>query len=82
MRTSRSLRHRALANRTRYAVRLLTSEVLPSLVESMQTMSSTVRIQNGILERHLAEHKLKLQPETSSPNLPWAPTRSNGGRRE
>lgn len=44
-------------NRTRCAVRLLASEVLPSLVESMQMMNDTLRIQSRILNDHLKFHK-------------------------
>ena len=57
MRASRWLRHRAQLNRTRYAVRVLVSEVLPSLADSMQVMNDTLRIQSRILERHLRTHE-------------------------
>jgi hypothetical protein len=57
MRSSRWLRQRAQMNRTRYAVRVLASDILPSLIGSMQTMSGTLRIQGKILERHLETHK-------------------------
>lgn len=43
-------------NRTRYAVRLLASEVLPSLVGSMQMMNDTLRIQSRILKDHFEFH--------------------------
>ena len=43
-------------NRTRYAVRVLASEVLPSLVGSMQTMNDTLRIQSRIMNDHLKFH--------------------------
>ena len=43
-------------NRTRYAVRALTSEILPSLVGSMQTMNDTLRIQSRIMNDHLKFH--------------------------
>ena len=56
MRASRWLRHRAQMNRTRYAVRALTSEILPSLVGSMQTMNDTLRIQSRIMNDHLKFH--------------------------
>ena len=39
MRASRFLRQRAQLNRSRYAVRMIASEVLPSLVRAMQTMN-------------------------------------------
>ena len=51
MRASRFLRQRAQMNRTRYAMRALVSEVLPSLVDSMQTMNDTLRIQGRIAAR-------------------------------
>jgi hypothetical protein len=57
MRASRWLRHRAQMNRTRYAMRGLVSEVLPSLVVSMQTMNDTLRIQTRTLDRHLRTHE-------------------------
>jgi hypothetical protein len=44
-------------NRTRYAMRGLVSEVLPSLVASMQTMNDTLRIQTRTLDRHLRTHE-------------------------
>ena len=43
-------------NRTQYAVRVLASEVLPSLVVSMQTMNDTLRIQSRIMNDHLKLH--------------------------
>ena len=43
-------------NRTQYAVRVLASEVLPSLVVSMQTMNDTLRIQSRIMNDHLKFH--------------------------
>jgi hypothetical protein len=63
MRTSRQLRQRAQMNRTRYAVRLLASEILPSLIGSIGTMNSTLRIQGDILRRHLATHEAGKWPE-------------------
>ena len=57
MRASRWLRHRAQANRTRYAMRALVTEVLPSLVDSMQTMNDTLRIQSCIMGNHLKTHE-------------------------
>lgn len=57
MRASRWLRHRAQMNRTRYAVRVLASEVLPSLVGTMQTMNDTLSIQSRILRDHLKFHE-------------------------
>ena len=59
MGASRWLRQRAQLNRTRYAMRVLVSDVLPSLTESMQTMNDTLRIQSDILARHLATHEPK-----------------------
>ena len=56
MRASQSLRRRSQMNRTRYAVRLLVSEVLPSLVGSMQMMNDTLRIQSRILKDHFEFH--------------------------
>ena len=56
MRASRWLRHRAQMNRTQYAVRVLASEVLPSLVVSMQTMNDTLRIQSRTMNDHLKFH--------------------------
>ena len=57
MRASRWLRHRAQINRTRYAVRLLVSDVLPSLVGSMQMMNDTLRIQSRTMQDHLKFHE-------------------------
>ncbi len=57
MRASTWLRHRAQMNRTRYATRILATDVLPSLVQSMQVMNGTLRIQSGILARHLEAHE-------------------------
>ena len=57
MRASRWLRHRAQMNRTQYAVRVLASEVLPSLVVSMQTMNDTLRIQSRTMNDHLKFHE-------------------------
>ena len=57
MRASRWLRHRAQDNRTRYAMRALVTEVLPSLVDSMQTMNDTLRIQSRIMGNHLKSHE-------------------------
>ena len=62
MRASRWLRHRAQMNRTRYAVRALASEVLPSLVGSMQTMNDTLRIQSRIMNDHLKFHHGSADP--------------------
>ena len=44
-------------NRTQYAVRVLASEVLPSLVVSMQTMNDTLRIQSRTMNDHLKFHE-------------------------
>ena len=57
MRASRWLRHRAQINRTRYAVRLLVSDVLPSLVGSMQMMNDTLRIQSRTMQDRLKFHE-------------------------
>ena len=38
-------------NRTRYATRLLVTEVLPSLVDSMQVMNDTLAIQGRTIKR-------------------------------
>ena len=57
MRASRWLRHRAQDNRTRYAMRALVTEVLPSLVDSMQTMNDTLHIQSCIMGNHLKTHE-------------------------
>ena len=51
MRASRFLRQRAQMNRTRYAMRDLVSEVLPSLAGSMRTMNDTLRIQGRMIAR-------------------------------
>ena len=51
MRASKWLRQRAQTNRTRYATRLLVTEVLPSLVGSMQRMNDTLAIQGATLKR-------------------------------
>lgn len=51
MRASRFLRQRAQLNRTRYAVRMIATEVLPSLVRSMQTMNDTLRVQGNMIRR-------------------------------
>lgn len=51
MRASRFLRQRAQLNRTRYAVRMIATEVLPSLVASMQVMNDTLRIQGSMIRR-------------------------------
>ena len=51
MRGSRFLRQRAQMNRTRYAMRALASVVLPSLVDSMQAMNDTLRIQGHMIRR-------------------------------
>lgn len=51
MRASRFLRQRAQLNRTRYAVRMIATEVLPSLVASMQVMNDTLRIQGNMIRR-------------------------------
>ena len=50
MRASKWLRRRAQMNRTRYATRLLVTEVLPSLVSSMQLMNDTLAIQGRTLK--------------------------------
>lgn len=57
MRASKKLRHRAQMIRTRYAVRLLVSEVLPQLVDSMRTIADTQRIQADTMRRHLRAHE-------------------------
>lgn len=49
MRASRFLRQRAQLNRTRYAVRMIASEVLPSLVASMHVMNDTLRVQGNMI---------------------------------
>lgn len=59
MRSSRWLRQRSQMNRTRYAVRVLVADVLPSLTGSVQTMNDTLRIQSDILRRYLATHEPK-----------------------
>ena len=51
MRASKWLRQRAQMNRTRYATRLLVTEVLPSLVDSMRVMNDTLAIQGAMLKR-------------------------------
>ena len=51
MRASRFLRQRAQLNRSRYAVRMIASEVLPSLVRAMQTMNDTLRVQGNMIRR-------------------------------
>lgn len=51
MRASRFLRQRAQLNRTRYAVRMIATEVLPSLVASMHVMNDTLRIQGNTIRR-------------------------------
>ena len=50
MRASKWLRQRAQMNRTRYATRLLVTEVLPSLVDSMRLMNDTLAIQGRTLK--------------------------------
>lgn len=50
-RASKFLRQRALMNRTRYSMRALVTEVLPSLVGSMRLMHDTLRIQGSTLQR-------------------------------
>ena len=51
MRAPRFLRQRAQLNRSRYAVRMIATEVLPSLVRSMQTMNDTLRVQGNMIRR-------------------------------
>ena len=51
MRASRFLRQRAQLNRSRYAVRMIATEVLPSLVNTMHTMNDTLRIQGDMIRR-------------------------------
>lgn len=68
MRASRFLRQRAQMNRTRYAMRALVSEVLPSLVDSMQTMNDTLRIQGRLAARAVGgEEQQPEVPAVSSP---------------
>ena len=50
MRASKWLRQRAQMNRTRYATRLLVTEVVPSLVDSMRLMNDTLAIQGRTLK--------------------------------
>lgn len=53
-------------NRTQYAVRVLVSEVLPSLVVSMQTMNDTLRIQSRTMNDHLKFHQGSGEQEQSN----------------
>lgn len=57
MRASRLLRHRALRNRTRYAVRAIAFEVLPQMIDAMKTMQSTQRMQNDALKRAFGKQR-------------------------
>ena len=51
MRASRFLRQRAQLNRSRYAVRVIATDVLPTLVSAMQTMNDTLRVQGNMIRR-------------------------------
>lgn len=50
MRCSKQLRQRAQQNRTRYAIRELTFDVLPKMVASQERMNSILEIQQRTIE--------------------------------
>lgn len=58
MRASRFLRQRAQLNRSRYAVRMIATEVLPSLVKSMHMMNDTLRIQGNMIRRAVTDREV------------------------
>ena len=50
-------------------MRALATEVLPSLIDSMQTMNDTLRIQSCIMGNHLKTHEPAVQDHTNGRSL-------------